>query len=210
MSAEQQPKGKSPSLARRIGDSRLAHTLLRDTIMPRMEPMVFAAIQPEYPKGFDQAYQELIQKGYVPVFLMNHQSHGDGIPASVVAGRLTELAQQAIPEQPLQGFYLVISSTVRTGDQGKFLQAFTQFLEPHFAKRHMWLLPYTRKTDAIKFNTKTNRIETLKRMSEYLVADFGLGFFPEAHMDGGRWKSWRFWEGINGMRVWCKTPFSLS
>lgn len=207
MSAEHQ-KPPPKSIVQRIGDSALAGFVLRDVIMPRMETQIFDAIHPEYTEGFDQAYQELIKQGYVPIILMNHQSHADGIPASLVTDRLTKLARKADPEHPLQGFQLIVASSMVKGNQGGFLQAITKYLEPNFAKKNQHLIPYTRQSDVEKYGVPTNHIEVAIQLTTSMKEHYGFGFFPEAHLTGGRHKKDGSGE-INGMQPFDTTEFKL-
>lgn len=204
MTAEQKP---GRSVIQVLGDLALAGAFLKDGIMPRVERQIFKAIKPEYPEGFNQRYQELINQSYVPIVIANHQSHADGIPFSVVTNDLTELAAEANPENPLNGFYLVIASTVTTGEQGGFLKAIANHLKPHLERRHCYYLPFVRESDK-KLGAKPNRREALEKIQKAIQESYGLGFFPETHLKGGRRKN--IFGRINGMQEFNPKEFEAS
>lgn len=168
----------------------------REHIAPRLDKLVNI----EEEDGFKEEYQELMARGGRPIGYATHQGWGDGWPMLNVTKRFQELANELGTDFP--GLVLPIARTISTGHYGLPLKSLYEFVKPFFDENGLLTVPYTREKDKIKFGLKRPIGETL-RIARAFSRGYGVGYFPEASVQGGRHTngSLGFFTGgnVNGM-----------
>lgn len=168
---------------------------LRDFFAPHFDRLV--QIQEE-PEALDE-FKELMEVGGRPIIYANHHGWGDGWAMAKATQHLRELTANEGIDFP--GVIMPIARTISTGHYGAPLRYLYNLFDSILEKRGLLTTPYTRDKDT-KFGLKKSGGETL-RIARAVSKDYGIAFFPEASVQGGRHKrgilGFVFGGEINGM-----------
>lgn len=169
---------------------------IREYFAPRFDRLV--QIQEE-PRALDE-FKELMAREGRPIVYANHHGWGDGWAMARVTQRLRELTANEGIDFP--GVVMPIARTISTGHYGAPLRYIYNLFDSVLEKRGLLTTPYTREKDTQNFGLKRPAGETL-RVARALGKDYGIAFFPEASVQGGRHKrgilGFVFGGEINGM-----------
>lgn len=126
-------------------------------------------------------FSELINSGYTPLIVSNHQSHADGLPLSLLTKEIKEKTGEK-----LNGFYLPIAASMVNGDQDQELKSYLEKLSPACFEKGLEMIPVTRKKDEEVYNIKDKNFDSLKKILSAHKQGYGIIFLPEGSVKAGR------------------------
>jgi hypothetical protein len=181
-------KQKLGQLAVRYGPN-----ILRGTATRWAETMV-NAIPVEYPPNFDTEYRQAIEDGCIPIFITNHSSDYDGLPAAKVTDKLLSLADGAMPwGKGLEGFLMITANSLQKGHAVELrpgeVMMFDTLGRPFLSDRGITPIFTTTKNDrkrgGIGLAKNSNQFDT-ELEEKIKTGKFGIFLFPEASVNSGR------------------------
>ncbi len=149
--------------------------------------------------GFEDRFQEVAVGGVAIVF-SNHQSQADGIPYSVVSEYLIKLAGKT-DGAILRGFATPIARSMATGDQSAELTESFDFVKGGAERMGVFTYPVTREKDVKDYGmSRSDIVAEVRPFEKRLSEGFGIAFFPEGTVQGGRHPQEKDIEDVYGMQ----------
>lgn len=162
--------------------------------VPLVERNIVKPIKPEYAKGFDNAFMDIMKnQSVLPIIISNHTGHADAAGTVVISKHLTELANKVrSPENQFRGFMLTIAASLESAHQSLFLQQCTRQAKKILPKYTLSFGAYTRKKDVEKYRMNSSSNQKYVEETNEIIkggskrkAD-GLVYYVEGTVEGGR------------------------
>lgn len=149
-------------------------------------------------------YSEEIENGGIPLIYSNHQAHVDGIGHGV----LIEELKKVRPQYP-KGFAMPVAKSLVTGDQSEGLKLFYDLFDRTLTNMGLIRLPVTRVKDVERFKFSRRYLAAEMLPFRRLIDNgYGIAFFPEGTVEGGRHPKDQDSENIYGMQKINEEPFT--
>ncbi|MBI2019060.1 hypothetical protein HYS95_00130 [Candidatus Daviesbacteria bacterium] len=150
--------------------------------------------------GFDEEFKERVREAD-PIVVFTHQTHADGVLASVVSAHLLDLIKESGREPQIKGFALTVASSLVKGRQSRVLQGFYYPISYLMSRKGLKTISYTRKADEDEYGMSRegnqNEIGVLKQA---LQRGYKLAVFAEGTVQAGRHRPGNNPENIFGMQ----------
>lgn len=174
-------------------------TSFRESVVNYAAPRLDMLVDVQAESGAEDEVLKLMAAGGRPIMYANHHGWGDGWAIIRVVQHLRNLTAREGIDFP--GVVMPIARTISTGHYGAPLKHLYNLFDNYFAKKGVITAPYTRDKD-IKLGLKRPIGETI-RITRAMNRGYGVEFFPEASVQGGRHKNgilgFVFGGEINGM-----------
>ncbi|MEI8067652.1 MAG: hypothetical protein WCG91_01725 [Candidatus Shapirobacteria bacterium] len=136
-------------------------------------------------------FAELINSGYTPLIVSNHQSHADGFPIALLTEKITDLT-----DENFNAFYFPIAASMATGHQNEPMKNYLEKVIPVLESKNLYLIPVTREKDEKEYGIKDKNFESIKKLLSAYKQGYGVIYCPEGSVRAGRNDGNG---GINGM-----------
>lgn len=136
--------------------------------------------------SFDEEFKANVKEAD-PIVVFTHQTHADGILASVAAEHLLTLARGVGRELLIKGFALTVASSLVKGHQSRVLQGFYYPISYLMSRKGLKTVSYTRKVDEDQYgmNRDGNKSE-IGMLRQELQKGYSLAVFAEGTVQAGR------------------------
>ncbi|MDP3733111.1 MAG: hypothetical protein Q8Q91_01080 [Candidatus Daviesbacteria bacterium] len=132
-------------------------------------------------------FQQLIAKGGVPFVYGNHQGHADALSIARVADHLRVLTLQSDSRYSVEGLAVILAKSMASGHQGQELKKNYDLFVEACRQRGVVPVPVTRRKDEEQYNMARQSVGAeMKPLIRYLRNRYGMAFFPEGSVQGGR------------------------
>ncbi|HBQ50435.1 hypothetical protein A3B42_00345 [Candidatus Daviesbacteria bacterium RIFCSPLOWO2_01_FULL_38_10] len=145
-------------------------------------------------------FQQLIAEGGVPIVYGNHQGHGDGLALANVSGHLRDLTLQD-GQYLLRGLAVILAKSMVSGHQSKELTGIYDLVIGACRQRGVVPVSVTREKDREKYGMSREKVAAeVIPLIRSLRKGYGMAFFPEGSVQGGRHPKGSGVEEIFGMQ----------
>lgn len=145
-------------------------------------------------------FQQLIAEGGVPFVYANHQGHADAMAVAIIAKHLRDLTLQPDGKYLVRGLAAILAKSMVSGHQSEELTSTYRLLVGACRQRGVVTIPVTREEDKIRYGMSRDGIASeLRPLIRSLRDGYGIAFFPEGSVQGGRHPKGSSLEDIYGM-----------
>ncbi len=132
------------------------------------------------------SFQQLVADGGIPLVYANHQGHADGLAMTKATEHLRDLTLQD-GQYLLRGLAVILAKSMVSGHQSKELTSTYDLVIGACRQRGVVPVPVTRKKDQGTYGMSRRQIaaEIIPLISS-LREGYGMAFFPEGSVQGGR------------------------
>lgn len=150
--------------------------------------------------GFNEEFIEQVKEAD-PIVVFTHQTHADGILASVVSAHLLDLIRESGREPQIRGFALTVASSLVKGRQSRVLQGFYYPISYLMSKKGLKTISYTRKADEDAYGmSRDGNQGEIGVLKQALQHRYKLAVFAEGTVQAGRHRPGDNPENIFGMQ----------
>lgn len=146
-------------------------------------------------------FQQLVADGGVPFVYANHQGHPDAMAVAIITKHLKDLTVQPDGKYLVRGLAAILAKSMVSGHQSEELTSTYKLLVGACRQRGVVPVPVTRKEDRKRYGMSRSGIASeMLPLIRSLHDGYGMIFFPEGSVQGGRHPRGANREDIYGMQ----------
>lgn len=146
-------------------------------------------------------FQQLVADGGVPFVYANHQGHADAMAVAIIAKHLKDLTLQPDGQYLVRGLAGILAKSMVSGHQSEELTSTYRLLVGACRQRGVVPVPVTREKDREQYGMSRRQIAAeMMPLIRSLKDGYGIAFFPEGSVQGGRHPKGKDIENIYGMQ----------